>query len=197
MAATFIVSGVETVGDITAIAHSGIGRDATDKEISGGVMADGLGSLVSSIFGVLPNTSFGQNVGIIAMTKVINRNIVGVGACILILAAIFPKFGAIISLMPSSVLGGASISMFAMIAVSGIKLIASEPLNERNSTIVALAIGIGVGVSFVPGVFASLPESIQLIFGDSGLVLVALIAVILNIILPKEKENTDLEVGIV
>ena len=197
VAATFIVSGVETVGDITAIAHSGIGRDATDKEISGGVMADGLGSLVSSIFGVLPNTSFGQNVGIIAMTKVINRNIVGVGACILILAAVFPKFGAIISLMPSSVLGGASISMFAMIAVSGIKLIASEPLNERNSTIVALAIGIGVGVSFVPGVFASLPESIQLIFGDSGLVLVALIAVILNIILPKEKENTDLEVGIV
>lgn len=201
VAATFIVSGVETVGDITAIAHSGIGRDATNKEISGGVMADGLGSVVSSIFGVLPNTSFGQNVGIIAMTKIINRNIVGVGACILILAAIFPKFGAIISLMPSSVLGGASISMFAMIAVSGIKLITSEPLNERNSTIVALAIGIGVGISFVPGVLVSLPESIQLIFGDSGLVLVALIAVVLNIVLPKEstksEEKSNLELEIV
>lgn len=199
--ATFIVSGVETVGDITAIAHSGIGRDATNKEISGGVMADGLGSVVSSIFGVLPNTSFGQNVGIIAMTKIINRNIVGVGACILILAAIFPKFGAIISLMPSSVLGGASISMFAMIAVSGIKLITSEPLNERNSTIVALSIGIGVGISFVPGVLVSLPESIQLIFGDSGLVLVALIAVVLNIVLPKEstksEEKSNLELDIV
>lgn len=201
VAATFIVSGVETVGDITAIAHSGIGRDATNKEISGGVMADGLGSVVSSIFGVLPNTSFGQNVGIIAMTKIINRNIVGVGACILILAAIFPKFGAIISLMPSSVLGGASISMFAMIAVSGIKLITSEPLNERNSTIVALSIGIGVGISFVPGVLVSLPESIQLIFGDSGLVLVALIAVVLNIVLPKEstksEEKSNLELEIV
>ncbi len=197
VAATFIVSGVETVGDITAIAYSGIGRDATDKEISGGVMADGLGSVVSSVFGVLPNTSFGQNVGIIAMTRIINRNIVGVGACILILAAIFPKFGALISLMPSSVLGGASISMFAMIAVSGIKLITSEPLNERNSTIVALAIGIGVGISFVPGVLVSLPESIQLIFGDSGLVLVALIAVVLNIVLPKEDKRLNLDVEIV
>lgn len=197
VAATFIVSGVETVGDITAIAHSGIGRDATDKEISGGVMADGLGSVVSSIFGVLPNTSFGQNVGIIAMTKVINRNIVGVGACILILAAVFPKFGALISLMPSSVLGGASISMFAMIAVSGIKLITSEPLNERNSTIVALAIGIGVGISFVPGVLSNFPESVQLIFGDSGLVLVTLIAVILNIVLPKEEKQLNLDAEVI
>lgn len=194
VACVFIVSAVETVGDITSIAHSGIGRDATNKEIAGGVMADGIGSVIGAIFSVLPNTSFGQNVGIIAMTKVINRNVVATGAVFLILAAIFPKFGAIISLMPSSVLGGASVMMFAMIAVSGIKLITSEPLTNRNSTIVALSLGVGVGLSFVPGVLSNMPESIQLIFGDSGLVLVALIAVVLNIVLPKEEKSVELEV---
>ncbi len=121
------------------------------------------------------------------MTKVVNRHVVATGAAFLIIAGIFPKFGALISLMPASVLGGASVMMFAMIAVSGIKLITSEELTNRNSTIVALSLGVGVGLSLVPGVLANMPESIQLIFGDSGLVLVALIAVILNIILPKEE----------
>lgn len=184
----FMVSGVETVGDITAIAHSGIGRDATDEEISGGVMADGLGSMIAAIFNSMPTTSFGQNVGLIAMTKVINRHVVATGAVFLIVAAIFPKFGGLISLMPSSVLGGASVMMFAMIAVSGIKLITSEPLDNRNSTIVAVALGIGVGLTLVPGVLSQMPESIQLIFGDSGLVVVAIIAIILNIVLPKESK---------
>lgn len=191
LACMFMVSAVETVGDTTAIATCGVGRDATDKEISGSVMADGLGSMIGAIFSVLPTTSFGQNVGIIAMTKIVNRNVVATGAGFLILAAIFPKFGALISLMPASVLGGASVMMFAMIAVSGIKLITSEPLTNRNSTIVALALGIGVGLSFVPGVLSNMPESIQLIFGDSGLVLVALIAVTLNIVLPKEKSEDE------
>ncbi|MGL4910830.1 MAG: uracil-xanthine permease family protein [Romboutsia sp.] len=187
----FMVSAVETVGDITAIANCGIGRDATDKEITGGVMADGLGSMIASLFGVLPTTSFGQNVGIIAMTKVVNRHVVAIGASFLIIAGVFPKFGALISLMPASVLGGASVMMFAMIAVSGIKLITSEALTNRNSTIVALSLGIGVGLSLVPGVLVNMPESIQLIFGDSGLVLVALIAVTLNIVLPKEQSIVE------
>lgn len=189
----YMVSAIETVGDITAIANCGIGREATDKEITGGIMADGLGSMLGSIFGVLPNTSFGQNVGIVAMTKVVNRHVVATGAMFLIVAGIFPKFGALISLMPASVLGGASVMMFAMIAVSGIKLITSEPLNNRNSTIVALALGIGVGLSLVPGVLANMPETVQLIFGDSGLVLVAMIAVILNIALPKENDNLKIK----
>ena len=131
------------------------------------------------------------------MTKVINRHVVATGAIFLILAAIFPKFGAIISLMPSSVLGGASVMMFAMIAVSGIKLITSEPLNNRNSTIVAVALGIGVGLSLVPDVLSKMPESIKLIFGDSGLIVVAIIAILLNIVLPKENTElkTKIEVG--
>lgn len=192
----YLVSSVETVGHITAIAYDGVGREATDKEVSGGIMADGLGSMIAAMFSVLPNTSFGQNVGLIALTKVINRNVIGLGALFLILAGIFPQLGAIISLMPSSVLGGASIMMFAMIAVSGIKLITSEPLNNRNSTIVALSVGMGVGLSFVPDALASMPESIQLIFGDSGLVLVALIAVVLNIVLPKEEEEIEQSVNL-
>lgn len=193
----FIVSGVETVGDITAITHSGVGRDATDEEISGGVMADGFGSVIAALFNSMPTTSFGQNVGLIAMTKVINRNVVGIGAGFLILAAIFPKFGALISLMPASVLGGASVMMFAMIAVSGIKLITSEPLNNRNSTIVAVALGLGVGLTLVPGVLSQMPEPIQLIFGDSGLIVVAIIAIFLNMVLPQEKSevNNKIEVG--
>lgn len=187
----YMVSAIETVGDITAITNCGIGRDATDKEITGGIMADGLGSMIGSIFGVLPNTSFGQNVGIVAMTKVVNRHVIATGAAFLIVAGIFPKFGALISLMPASVLGGASVMMFAMIAVSGIKLITSEPLTNRNSTIVALALGIGVGLSLVPGVLENMPETVQLVFGDSGLVLVAIIALTLNIVLPKEVETEE------
>ncbi|MEG1310599.1 MAG: nucleobase:cation symporter-2 family protein [Romboutsia sp.] len=191
MVCMYLVSSVETVGHITAIAYDGVGRDATNKEVSGGIMADGLGSVIASMFSILPNTSFGQNVGLIALTKVVNRNVIALGAGFLILAGIFPQIGAIISLMPSSVLGGASIMMFAMIAVSGIKLITSEKLSNRNSTIVALSIGLGVGLSSVPEVLSSMPESIQLIFGDSGLVLVALVAVLLNIVLPKEELNIE------
>lgn len=195
MVCMYLVSSVETVGHITAIAYDGVGRDASDKEISGGIMADGLGSMIGSIFSILPNTSFGQNVGLIALTKVVNRNVIAIGAGFLILAGVFPQLGALISLMPSSVLGGASIMMFAMIAVSGIKLITSEPLSNRNSTIVALSIGLGIGLSSVPGVLVNMPEPIQLIFGDSGLVLVAIMAVILNIILPKEDEETQVNEG--
>ena len=191
----YMVSTVETIGDITAITNSGLNREAKEKEIIGGVLADGLGSLMGAIFNVLPNTSFGQNVGIVSMTKIVNRFVVATGACILILAGIFPKVGALLSLMPSSVLGGASIVMFSMIVVSGIKLITTDKLTERNTMILAVSLGLGLGVAYVPGFFDSFPESIQLIFGESKTVLPAILAVILNIVLPKEEfisENIDL-----
>ena len=191
----YMVSTVETIGDITAITNSGLNREAKEKEIIGGVLADGLGSLMGAIFNVLPNTSFGQNVGIVSMTKIVNRFVVATGACILILAGIFPKVGALLSLMPSSVLGGASIVMFSMIVVSGIKLITTDKLTERNTMILAVSLGLGLGVAYVPGFFDSFPESIQLIFGESKTVLPAILAVILNTVLPKEEfisENIDL-----
>lgn len=187
MTFVYLVSTVETIGNATAIANSTLNRDANEREIIGGVLADGVGSLIGAVFNVLPNTSFGQNVGIIAMTKIVNRFVVATGAAILILAGIFPKVGALISLMPPSVLGGASIVMFSMIVVSGIRLITTEKLTERNAMIVAVSLGLGLGVSYVPGFFDSFPESIQLIFGESKTVLPAILAVILNIILPKEE----------
>lgn len=187
----YMVSTVETIGDTTAIANSGLGREASEKEIVGAVLADGIGSLVGAIFSVLPNTSFGQNVGIVAMTKIVNRFVIATGACILILAGIFPKVGALISLMPASVLGGASIVMFSMIVVSGIRLITTETLTERNAMIVAVSLGLGLGVAYVPGFFDTFPESIQLIFGESKTVLPAILAVILNIVLPKEEICED------
>mgnify|MGYP001102249200 CR=1 FL=1 len=187
----YMVSTVETIGDTTAIASSGLGREASEKEIVGAVLADGIGSLVGAIFSVLPNTSFGQNVGIVAMTKIVNRFVIATGAFILIIAGIFPKVGALISLMPASVLCGASIVMFSMIVVSGIKLITTDKLSERNAMIVAVSLGLGLGVAYVPGFFDAFPESIQLIFGESKTVLPAILAVVLNIVLPKEEICED------
>ncbi|MCC3865271.1 purine permease [Terrisporobacter petrolearius] len=183
----YMVSTVETIGDTTAIANSGLGREASEKEIVGAVLADGIGSFLGAIFNVLPNTSFGQNVGIVAMTKIVNRFVVATGAFILIIAGIFPKVGALISLMPASVLGGASIVMFSMIVVSGIRLITTDKLTERNAMIISVSLGLGLGVAYVPGFFDAFPESIQLIFGESKTVLPAILAVILNMVLPKEE----------
>lgn len=183
----YMVSTIETIGDTTAIANSGLGREASEKEIVGAVLADGIGSFLGAIFNVLPNTSFGQNVGIVAMTKIVNRFVVATGAFILIAAGIFPKIGALISLMPASVLGGASIVMFSMIVVSGIRLITTDKLTERNAMIIAVSLGLGLGVAYVPGFFDAFPESIQLIFGESKTVLPAILAVILNMVLPKEE----------
>lgn len=182
----YIVTAVETVGDISGITMGGLKREATDKELSGGVIADGLGSSFAALFGVLPNTSFSQNVGLVAITGVVNRFAIATGAIFLILAGFFPKLGAIVSIMPPSVLGGAAILMFAMIAISGINLITHEPLSGRNGIIVAVALGLGFGLGSVPEVLASMPEWAKLLFGESGIVVASMVALILNIIFPKD-----------
>jgi len=181
----FIVTTVETVGDISGITMGGLKREATDKELSGGIIADGLGSSFAALFGVLPNTSFSQNVGLVAITGVVNRFAIATGAIFLVLAGFFPKLGAIVSMMPPSVLGGAAIIMFAMIAISGINLIIKEPLDGRNGLIVAVSLGLGFGLGSVPEVLAKLPQWVNLLFGESGIVVASLVALFLNIILPK------------
>ena len=150
MGIMFIATTVETIGDVSGVANGGLNREATDKELQGGVMADGLGSILGAIFGVLPNTSFSQNVGLVAVTKVVNRFVIMTGAVFLILCGFCPKLSALFSVMPQSVLGGAAVIMFAMILVSGIQSLTREPLDERNGLIVALAIGLGVGIGNVP-----------------------------------------------
>lgn len=183
----FIVTAVETVGDISGVMEGGMGREATDSELAGGVICDGLGSSFAAIFGVLPNTSFSQNVGLVTMTKVVNRFALATGAIFLVLCGLFPKLSALISIMPQSVLGGAAVMMFSSIVVSGIGLITKEKMTVRNTTIVSVALGLGYGLGANSGVLAGLPQSVQLIFGGSGIVPAALVAIVLNIVLPKEE----------
>ncbi len=183
----FIVTAIETVGDISGVIVGGMDREATDKELSGGVVCDGLGSTVAAVFGVLPNTSFSQNVGLVTMTKVVNRYALSIGAIFLIVCGLFPKVGALISVMPQSVLGGAAVMMFSSIVISGIQLITKEKLTARSITIVSVALGLGYGLGANGSILASLPQNFQLVFGGSGIVPAAIVAIILNIVLPKDK----------
>ena len=183
----FIVTAVETVGDISGVIEGGMDREATDKELSGGVICDGIGSSFAALFGILPNTSFSQNVGLVAMTKVVNRFALATGAIFLILCGLCPKLAALVSIMPQSVLGGAAVMMFSSIVISGIQLITKEPLSARNLSIVSVALGVGYGMGANPGILANAPQLLQLVFGGSGIVPAAMVAILLNIILPKEK----------
>ena len=185
----FIVTAVETVGDISGVMEGGMGREATDKELSGGVACDGIGSSFAALFGVLPNTSFSQNVGLVTMTKVVNRGALSVGAIFLILCGLIPKLGAIVSIMPQSVLGGAAVMMFSSIVISGIQLITKEEMTSRNLTIVSVALGVGYGMGANMTILAQAPQAVQLIFGGSGIVPAAFVAILLNIVLPKDKKT--------
>ena len=185
----FVVTAVETVGDISGVTEGGMGREATDRELSGGVMCDGLGSSFAALFGVLPNTSFSQNVGLVTMTKIVNRTALACGAVFLVLCGLFPKLAAIVSIMPQSVLGGAAVIMFASIVMSGIQLVTSKPLTARNITIVSVALGLGYGIGANGAILSQLPSSVQLIFGGSGIVPAAIVAILLNILLPKDAEE--------
>ena len=185
----FIVTAVETVGDISGVVVGGMDREATDKELSCGVMCDGIGSSFAALFGVLPNTSFSQNVGLVSMTKVVNRMALATGAIFLVLCGLIPKLGALVSIMPQAVLGGAAVMMFSSIVISGIQLITREPLTARNLSIVAVALGLGYGMGSNTAILAQAPEWVRLIFGGSGIVPAAVVAILLNILLPKEKEE--------
>lgn len=193
MCIMYIATTVETVGDISAIAVGGLGREASDKELSGGVMADGLSSFIAAIFGLAPNTSFSQNVGLVAVTKVVNKFVIMTGAVFLILAGFLPKLSALLSVMPQSVLGGAAVIMFAMIFVSGLQSLFKAGIDGRNGLIVALAIGIGVGVGNVPEALGQLPEYIGQIFAENGIIMTFVIATILNLVLPKDKKVNEAE----
>ena len=185
----FIVTAVETIGDISGVMEGGMDREPTDKELSGGVICDGLGSTFAALFGVLPNTSFSQNVGLVAMTKVVNRIALASGAIFLILCGLVPKLGALISIMPQAVLGGAAVMMFSSIVVSGIQLITKEKMTPRHLTIVSVALGVGYGMGANSGILANAPQVFQLICGESGIVPAAFVAILLNVLLPKNDQE--------
>lgn len=185
----FMVSATETIGDTSALASTGLNREATTKEISGSLACDGFISSISSVFGCLPITSFSQNVGLVAMTKVVNRFAIAMGAGIMILAGIFPIFGAILATLPDSVLGGCTIMMFGTIVVSGLQMIGKCGYSQRNITIVALSLSIGIGFTQVPELFAISPQIVRNVFAENCVAVVFLVSIILNLVLPKDMEN--------
>tara|TARA_R110000787_G_scaffold16622_76_gene52194 strand:+ start:43103 stop:44515 length:1413 start_codon:yes stop_codon:yes gene_type:complete len=186
------VSAVETVGDVSGITKGGAGREATDKEISGATYADGLGSAVAGVFGALPNTSFSQNVGLVAMTGVMSRHVVTFGAVFLVLAGLVPKVGALISTIPIEVLGGGVIVMFGMVCAAGVSLLSDVNWNRRNMVIFAVALSVGLGLQLEPGALQHLPDTIRLLL-TSGLLPGALIAIVLNLVLPEELADEQTE----
>ena len=179
------VSAVETVGDVSGITKGGAGREATDKEIQGATYADGLGTAVSGLFGALPNTSFSQNVGLIAMTGVMSRHVVTIGALFLIAAGLIPKVGAIISSIPIEVLGGGVIVMFGMVVAAGVSMLSDVNWNRRNMVIFAIALSLGLGLQLEPGALQHLPGTLK-VLATSGILPAAFIAIVLNLILPEE-----------
>jgi xanthine permease len=186
------VSAVETVGDVSGITKGGAGREATDKEIAGATYADGFGTAIAGFFGGFPNTSFSQNVGLIAMTGVMSRHVVTIGAIFLIIAGLIPKVGAIIRTIPIEVLGGGVIVMFGMVVAAGISMLSDVAWNRRNMVIFAIALSVGLGLQLEPGAVQYLPDTLRILM-TSGLLPAALIAIVLNLILPEElaDEATD------
>lgn len=180
-----IVSAIETVGDASATAKAGAGRDATDAEIQGATYADGLGTAIAGVFGGLPNTSFSQNVGIVGMTGVMSRHVVTIGGLILILCGLMPKVGAVIASMPLPVLGGGVIVMFGMVASAGLNVLSEVELNRRNMVIIAVSLAVGLGLNLVPTAVQYLPGVVKTLM-TSAVAPTALCAIVLNLVLPHE-----------
>lgn len=186
VAMIFLVSATETIGDTSAMTSTVLGREATDREISGSLACDGMVSSLSACFGCMPITSFSQNVGLLAMTRVINRYTIATGAGILILAGIFPAIGAVLATLPEAVLGGCTIMMFGNIVISGLQMIGSCGYTQRNITIAALSLSIGLGFTQVPDMFNIFPDLVRTIFAENCVAVVFLAAIILNLVMPKE-----------
>ena len=182
-----IVSAIETVGDISAIAKGGAGRESTDKELAGGTYADGLGSALAGIFGGLPNTSFSQNVGIVLMTGVMSRGVVTIGAIFLIICGFIPKIGAVVSSMPIEVLGGGVILMFGMVVSAGVSMLSTVEWSRRNMMILATSMSVGLGLQAVPKSMQHLPDTLGMLM-TSGLLPVAVLAVVMNLLLPADAD---------
>ncbi len=182
----FLVSATETIGDTSAMTAIGLRRDVTEREISGSITCDGFISSLSSIFGCMPITSFSQNIGLIAMTKVVNRFAIMTGAVIMILAGLFPALGVLLASLPESVLGGCTLMMFGSIVVSGAQMLAGCGYSGRNITIASLALSIGIGFTQAPAIFKIAPDLVKNVFAENCVAVVFIVAMALNIILPED-----------
>ena len=186
----FLVSAAETIGDTSALVAGGLGREITGEEISGSLACDGYGSFISGLFGCPPVTSFSQNVGLIAMTKVVNRFTIMTGAVAMILAGLFPPIGNFFASLPQSVLGGCTIMMFGTIMISGIQMLAKTGFSQRNVTIAALSLAVGIGFTSTSEVeiWNIFPQIVKDVFSANCVAVVFVVAIILSLILPKNME---------
>ncbi len=183
----FAINAIQAIGDFSATTTNGLDRMPSDEELNGGIVAYGLTNILCAFFGGLPTATYSQNVGIVGSTKVVAKKVFSLAALIILIAGLIPKFSSILTTIPYCVLGGATVSVFASIAMTGIKLITTEPMDYRNTSIVGLAIALGVGVTQASAALATLPTWVTTIFGKSPVVLATITAVFLNLVLPKEK----------
>ena len=189
VALLFAVNSVQAIGDFSATTSGGLDRMPTDKELKCGITAYGFTNILSSFFGCLPTATYSQNVGIVATTKVVNRIVLGIAAVIILIAGLFPKFSALLTTIPSCVLGGATITVFASIAMTGIKLVFTENMGPRNTLIVGLSVALGMGVVQVGGALEHFPSWMKTVFGSSPVVIATLTSIISNVVLPKEEKK--------
>ena len=185
----FGINAVQAIGDLTATTVGAMEREPTDRELQNGIVGYGVMNMIGGLFGGLPTATYSQNVGIVTTTKVINRVVLGLSALILGLAGLIPKFSALLTTIPQCVLGGATVSVFASIAMTGMKLVSSAEMDYRNSSIVGLAAALGMGISQASAALSNFPEWVTTIFGKSPVVVATLVAVVLNVILPKSQSQ--------
>ena len=186
----FAINSIQAIGDFTATTVGGMNREPTDRELQGGIIAYGASNILTALFGGLPTATYSQNVGIVTTNKVVNRTVFALTGAFLLLAGLSPKFAAVLTTIPQCVLGGATVTVFSTIAMTGMKLIASQDLTARNTTIVGLSAALGVGISQAAGALNQFPDSFTMIFGKSPVVVATIMAVLLNLILPKESKES-------
>lgn len=183
----FVINSVQALGDFSATTIGGMNREPTNRELQGGIMAYGLTNVLAALFGGLPIATYAQNVGIVTTNKVINRTVFALAGGFMLLAGVCPKFAAVLTSIPQCVLGGATVTVFSTIAMTGMKLIASQGLSPRNTTIVGLSAALGVGISQASSSLSQFPASFTMVFGKSPVIIATLMAVLLNLILPREQ----------
>ena len=183
----FAINSIQAIGDFTATTIGGLGREPTDRELQGGILCYGASNILTALFGGLPTATYSQNVGIVTTNKVVNRTVFALTGVFLLLAGVSPKFAAVLTTIPQCVLGGATVTVFSTIAMTGMKLIASQDLNARNTTIVGLSAALGVGISQASSALSQFPDAVTMVFGKSQVVIATLLAILLNLILPKEE----------
>ena len=187
----FAINAVQAIGDFSATTTGSMDRMPTDEELTGGIVGYGISNIFCAFFGGLPTATYSQNVGIVSTTKVVSRVVMGLAAAILLAAGLIPKFSSLLTTIPYCVLGGATISVFASITMTGIKLITTEPMDFRNTTVVGLAVAVGMGVTQANASLAQFPEWVTTIFGKSPVVLATIVAIVLNLTLPKAKKKEE------